>query len=480
MGDASSHPQTNRQYAEQQDQLDPLATFRSEFIIPSLADIHRETIAKSEDESPSPPSTYLCGNSLGLQPRQTASIINTFLTQWATKAVKGHFFEHTNSPLPSFTGIDDEAANLAAPIVGALPSEVAVMSTLTANLHFLLASFYEPTPSRHKILLEAKAFPSDHFAIQSHIAARGYDPNESMILISPPDPSSGCIPTQHILDTITANADSLALILLPGVQFYTGQVLDIPTITAHAQSLSPPITIGWDLAHSAGNVPLSLHDWNVDFAAWCHYKYLNSGPGATAGLFVHERHGRVDMSQPEGKQYRHRLSGWWAEATSTRFNMTNKLVPRDGAKGWQVSNPSAIDCASVISSLRIVQQAGGISRLREKSVKLTNYLEFLLDDLAKRGGGGSDSTASPAFEILTPRNPAERGAQLSIKINDGGRLLDTVLDYLDANGVVIDERKPDVIRVAPAPLYNSYVDVWNFVKIFGEALAAAKQNADVL
>ncbi|RMZ83354.1 hypothetical protein DV737_g1678, partial [Chaetothyriales sp. CBS 132003] len=472
MGDASES-KTGRQYAEQQDQLDPLAKFRAEFLIPSLADIHRTTIAKSDNEKPSPPSTYLCGNSLGLQPRRTSSIINSYLTQWATKAVKGHFFHHADSPLPPFTSIDDEAANLAAPIVGALTSEVAVMSTLTANLHFLLASFYEPTLSRHKILLEAKAFPSDHFAIQSHIAARGYDPSESMIFISPPDPSSACIPTQHILDTVSANADSLALILLPGVQFYTGQAFDIPTITAHARSLSPPITIGWDLAHSAGNLPLSLHDWNVDFAAWCHYKYLNSGPGATAGLFVHQRHGHVDMAQPEDKQYRHRLTGWWGEDTSTRFNMTNKLVPRVGAKGWQVSNPSALDCASVISSLQIVNEAGGISRLREKSISLTNYLEFLLDTLVSEGG----ASTTRDFEILTPRSPADRGAQLSIKINDGSRLLETVLDYLDTNGVVIDERKPDVIRVAPSPLYNSYVDVWNFVRIFGEALATAKQTA---
>lgn len=460
MGDASEDI-TSRKYAEQQDAVDSLCHFRSQFIIPSVADIHRPTLAKYPDGGPSPACTYLCGNSLGLQPRRTPKLISTFLSQWSTKAVKGHFVELSDSPLAPFLHIDDEAAKLAAPIVGALPAEVAIMGTLTSNLHLLLSSFYNPTPTRHKILLEAKAFPSDHFAISSHIASRGFNPSESMVLLSPPNSSSPCLPTQHILDIICKHASELVLIILPGIQFYSGQAFSISTITSHAHSLSIPI--GFDLAHAVGNIPLSLHDHDVDFAAWCSYKYLNSGPGAIAGLFVHERHGHVDMTKPEGQQYHPRLTGWWGDDKESRFKMTNNFVPRTGAAGWQLSNPSALDCAAVVSSLQIFNEAG-MEHIRAKSLKLTGYLEALLDEMIKE-------SASKDFEIITPRNMEERGAQLSIKLKAG--VLDQVLEHLDEKGVVVDERKPDVIRVAPAPLYNTFGDVWDFIQVFKEALSRA-------
>ena len=461
MGDASED-RSSRAYAEHQDAEDPLSHFRSQFIIPSVADIHRSTLAKYPDEDAAPPCTYLCGNSLGLQPRRTRELVNTFLTQWSTKAVKGHFVEHTDSPLAPFLHIDDAAAKLAAPVFGALLSEVAIMGTLTSNLHLLLSSFYRPTSTRHKILLEAKAFPSDHFAISSHISSRGYSPSDSMLLLGPSDSTSPCIPLSQILSTITTHASSLALILLPGIQFYTGQSFPLSTITAHAHSLNIPI--GFDLAHAAGNIPLSLHSSNVDFAAWCSYKYLNSGPGAIAGLFVHDRHGKVDMSASEGEQYHPRLTGWWGDDKESRFKMTNNFVPRPGAAGWQLSNPSALDCAAVVSSLQIFNEAG-MDAIRAKSLKLTGYLESLLDGLVNADGGKD-------FEIITPRRPEERGAQLSIKLRDG--LLDSVLEYLDERGVIVDERKPNVIRVAPAPLYNTFGEVWEFVRVFGEVLGRAK------
>lgn len=284
-----------------------------------------------------------------------------------------------------------------------------------------------------------------------------------MILLEPSDETVPILDTSEILRKIDEHAEELALILLPGIQFYTGQYFDIAKITAHAHSHD--ILIGWDLAHAAGNVDLKLHDWNVDFAAWCSYKYLNSGPGAMAGIFVHEKYGKVDMQSPT-ERYWPRLTGWWGDDKSGRFAMTNKFVPRPGAKGFQVSNPSALDLAAVVASLKIFNEAS-MSALRTESLKLTAYLEQLLDQM-------SSGSASKDFTIITPRNPEERGAQLSIRLRPG--LLDPVMKYLDSRGVIIDERKPDVIRIAPAPLYNSFTDVWNFCKVFAEACKSAKQT----
>ncbi|KIX02402.1 kynureninase [Rhinocladiella mackenziei CBS 650.93] len=452
----------SKDYAASLDATDPLSHFRADFYIPSLADLKRPTLAKSPEEEPSRPCTYLCGNSLGLQPVRTASLINCFLTQWRTKGVTGHFVDHSDSPLQPFLHIDDHAAKLMAPIVGAVESEVAVMGSLTANLHFLMSSFYRPSAKgegRWKILLEGKAFPSDHYAVESQIVHHGLDPAEGMILLEPVDPQLPIIPTEQILRAIDKHASELALILLPGIQFYTGQYFDIATITAHAHSRG--ILIGWDCAHAVGNVDLKLHDWDVDFAAWCSYKYLNSGPGAMAGIFVNERFGKVDLDSSTQKFWP-RLSGWWGDDKSSRFQMTNNFVPRPGAAGYQLSNPSALDLSAVVASLQVFNETT-MKELREKSLELTNYLEQLLDAMALKAPG--------VLDIITPRDPKERGAQLSIRLAPG--LLDGVLEHLEREGVIVDERKPDVIRVAPAPLYNSFMDVFEFSQVLEAALNKA-------
>lgn len=304
------------------------------------------------------------------------------------------------------------------------------------------------------------------YAVESQIIHHGLDPAEAMVLLEPTDPEFPILDTEQIIQTIDKHASELALILLPGIQFYTGQYFDIPTITAHAHSRD--ILIGWDCAHAVGNVDLKLHDWDVDFAAWCTYKYLNSGPGAMAGIFVNERYGKVDMERPEEK-YWPRLTGWWGDEKSSRFQMTNRMslldhkvlrltfidfVPRAGAAGYQLSNPSALDLSTVVASLQVFNETS-MKELRERSLRLTAYLETLLDSMARRLPGN--------FDIITPRNPEERGAQLSIRLAPG--LLDHVLEHLEHEGVIVDERKPDVIRVAPAPLYNSFVDVFQFCHV---------------
>ena len=288
-----------------------------------------------------------------------------------------------------------------------------------------------------------------------------------MVLIEPPTPEkSPLLTTEHILATIDAHADTTALLLLPGIQFYTGQLLDLPTITAHAQKHG--VIVGWDLAHAAGNVPLQLHDWNVDFAVWCTYKYLNSGPGAMGGCFVHERHGQVTESADGKPEYRPRLAGWWGSSKSSRFNMTNQFQPIPGAAGYQLSNTSVADGTAVRASLDVFKQTT-IHALREKSLKLSGYLESLLDQLAAE----QDKTLQGGccFSIITPREPAERGAQISVLLKPG--LLDSVMETLEHEGVVLDERKPDVIRVAPAPIYNNHEDVFNFMQVFQEACKVA-------
>ncbi|KAK5094784.1 Kynureninase (L-kynurenine hydrolase) [Lithohypha guttulata] len=440
-------------YALHLDAIDPLSHFRSRYLIPTKADLKRPTIAKHDSEPPSEECTYLCGNSLGLQPKAVADYVNVFLTQWKTKAVTGHFTDHTDSPLVPFLHIDDEAAKLMAPVVGAEPSEIAVMNTLTANLHLLMCSFYRPTKKgegRYKILLEGKAFPSDHFAVESQIKFHGLDPKDAMVLLEPEDPHTPILTTERILKTIDDHAHELALILLPGVQFYTGQYFDIQRITAHARSCD--ILIGWDCAHAAGNVDLKLHAWDVDFAVWCSYKYLNCGPGAMAAIFVHERHGAVDKSTSTAK-YRPRLTDF---------------VPRPGAAGFQLSNPSALDLSAVVASLSIFKETG-MEALRMKSLTLTAYLEQLLtaEELV---------SASPPYSIITPRDQSARGAQLSIRLEPG--MLDTVLECLEEDGVVVDERKPDVIRVAPTPLYNTFHDVYQFCRVFRRACEVALQKRE--
>jgi len=305
--------------------------------------------------------------------------------------------------------------------------------------------------------------------VESQLRHHGLDVDESMILIEPPSKDNPILSTEHILSIIDEHASETALLLLPGVQFYTGQLFDMNSITAYAQSKG--ITVGWDLAHAVGNVPLQLHDWNVDFAVWCTYKYMNCGPGSIGGCFVHERHGRVSpravgADGEDPAEYRPRMAGWWGSSKSSRFAMTNRFEPIPGAAGFQISNPSVADITSVRASLDVFKQTS-MEELRQKSLKLTQYLEDLLAGLTLEQENGSGA----CFSTITPADPAQRGAQLSVLLKPG--LLDSVMDSLEEDGVVVDERRPDVIRIAPAPLYNSFMDVFNFVRAFRQACEKA-------
>ncbi|KAI4148202.1 MAG: hypothetical protein LQ341_001652 [Variospora aurantia] len=469
--------QTGRTYTREEalalDASDPLHHLRSEFIIPTKGDLTCATLSRKDHPNTSKDEAciYLCGNSLGLQPNRTADRIAAHLGAWATKGVSGHFKDHEDSKLPAFLHIDDVAAQRMAPLVGASAGEVAIMETLSANLHLMMASFYRPTDAKYKILLEGKAFPSDHYAVESQIRHHGLKPEDAMILIEPADQTAATTATSQILSMIEKHAPDAALIVLPGVQYYTGQYFDIPTITAYAHSHG--IAIGWDLAHAVGNVELHLHEWEVDFAVWCSYKYLNCGPGAIAGLFVHEKHGQVneDETSSGAVEYRPRLSGWWGGDKATRFQMGNKFVPIPGAAGFQVGNPCALAICPLLASLEIFELTS-MSAIRAKSIMLTNYLDELL-----RRTGSEDSPMGKAemYRIITPAKPAERGAQLSILLRPG--LLEAVMMDLEKQGVVVDERKPDVVRVAPAPLYNTFSDVWEFVDIFKRACAKAAKGS---
>jgi kynureninase len=516
-------------FARKEDEKDSLSRLRKEFIIPTKGDLRNKKYgfqqktdashdAHSDDNEE---SIYFCGNSLGLQPRRTRDYVNRYLDTWASKGVFGHFTDYDGG-LPPWLHLDDATKAQSAKIVGALPSEVVVMETLTANLHLLMSSFYRPTADRWKIIIEGKAFPSDHvrarplphyakannmqYAALSQIAHHNL-PASSLITITPPSESSPYLSTEHILSVISQHAATTALVLLPGIQFYSGQFLDIELITRHCHSNGIPI--GWDLAHAVGNVELKLHEWNVDFAAWCNYKYMNGGPGTIGGLFVHEAHGKVEQqpthtsaatsskasasstangsavsaenassttpSKDVTLTYRPRLSGWWGSDKHSRFAMANKFVPIPGASGFQLSNPSALDMTSVLASLDVFSQTT-MSALRERSIRLTGYLEARLLCYTSSPDGKSGKE-EPPYSIITPSNPAERGAQLSVLLNPG--LLDSVQAYIEARGVVVDERKPDVLRVAPAPLYNSFLDIHRFITVFHEAcrIAVAGQGA---
>ncbi|GES59466.1 kynureninase [Aspergillus terreus] len=445
----------SKEYAASLDAADPLASFRDQFIIPSKANIACKKLAKPNLSSE--PCIYFCGNSLGIQPKATAKYLEAQLDTWSSIGVCGHFTNLEDSPMKSWQLLAEQAAESMSKIVGADPAEVAAMGTLTANLHLLMASFYKPTATKHKILMDWKAFPSDHYAIESHIAWHNLDPKKSMVLIGP-DEGEYEISTDKILSYIDQHAEDAALLLLPGIQYYTGQLFDIAKITEYAKSRN--LVVGWDLAHAYGNVELKLHDWNVDFAAWCTYKYGNAGPGAMAGLFVHEKHGQVDYSQGEDSpKFRHRLTGWYGGDRSVRFKMDNKFKPIPGAGGFQISNPSAIDLSCLCAALSVFDQTS-VSELRRKSLKLTAYLEYLLL---------KDTTEdSRPFRIITPTNPEARGAQLSLLLKPG--LLQGVSERLQDAGIICDKREPGVVRVAPVPLYNTYSEVWEFVQQFRAAL----------
>ncbi|KAK3295801.1 pyridoxal phosphate-dependent transferase [Chaetomium fimeti] len=474
------------------DRDDPLAFTRNEFNIPTKSQIASTRLPDSattkagsgSDDGAADKCVYLCGNSLGVQPKRTQTRINQYLSTWATQGVQGHFKPLEESPLPTWLDADEKAAQLIAPIVGASEAEVAVMQTLTANLHLLMSAFYKPDINgKHKIMLESKAFPSDHFAVETQLRHHNLDPATSMItLTSPSSPEDNVLTTAEILAAITEHASSTALLLLPGIQYYTGQLLDIPTITAHAHSHG--VFVIWDLAHAVGNAPLALHDWGVDAAAWCSYKYLNAGPGCIGGLFVHERNSAVPPpveevaegegeGEGEGEDYANRLAGWWGNDKRTRFAMVNRFRPVPGAAGFQLSNPSILDITSLSASLEVFAEAGGVGALRAKSLRLTAFLEGLL--VGEGALVGREERA--LFRVITPRDPAQRGAQLSLKLSGG--LLEPVMRELEKRAVIVDERKPDVIRVAPAPLYNTFEDCVLFVVAFAEALAVARKEVAV-
>lgn len=417
------HVDASEEFARQLDQQDALQTFRQEFHLPRCPDGN--------------PQVYLIGNSLGLQPKRTADFVREELDKWAELAAEAHF-AGKNPWMPYHELLSSPMAQL----VGALPHEVVVMNSLTVNLHLMLATFYQPTPTRHEILIESGAFPSDHFAVESHIRFRGYDPGESMRLVEP-EPGQACIATEQLCDLIEEHAKTLAVVLLPGIQYYTGQLWDLSVLASLARQHG--IAVGFDLAHAVGNVPLSLHDWQVDFAVWCTYKYLNSGPGSLGACFVHERHAR-NTQLP-------RLAGWWGQDKRTRFEMKNEFSPIPTVEGWQLSNPAILSMAAIRASLDLFSQAGGMRPLREKSVKLTGYLDSLL----RREVGDRVS-------FITPAAAEQRGCQLSLVVDQrsGGRELTR---QLANSGVIADWREPDVIRVAPVPLYNSYHDVYRFVQV---------------
>ncbi|KAJ1647155.1 Kynureninase (L-kynurenine hydrolase) [Coemansia asiatica] len=419
-------------FAQTLDKRDPLHALRSEFAIPTIAQVTGNT------EGSTDPCTYLCGNSLGLMPRAARRMVDEELDEWAHAGVVGH---HRHTQGRPWIGYRDRVVSLMAPLVGAQPEEVGVMNTLTVNVHLMLAAFYRPQGRRTKILIEARAFPSDHYAVESQIRWHALDPAHEMLLATP-RASEDILRTEDILRLIEERGDEIAVVMLSGVQYYTGQLFDMPRITEAARARG--CIVGWDLAHAAGNVSLQLHDWNVDFACWCTYKYMNSGPGGIAGFFVHERHDNVDLP---------RLTGWWGHHRDTRFQMTNQFEPAPGAAGFEISNTPVLVSAALLGSLEVFARAGGMQPLRKKSEMLTAYLEHLL--LTRVG--------HDRLRIMTPGDPAQRGAQLSVLFTDADFGL--VFQALMAAGVVCDERKPNCIRIAPAPLYNTFADVWRCVEI---------------
>lgn len=407
------------QYARVQDEQDTLRHFRTQFLFP----VHegKQVI-------------YLTGNSLGLQPVTARAAIEQELHDWATYGVEGHF--HAKHPWFHYHKFLTEKA---ARVVGAKPLEVVVMNNLTVNLHLMMVSFYRPSATRFKIIMEGGAFPSDQYAMESQARFHGLNP-EDVIVELHPRKGEHTLRTEDILQAIEKHGKELALVMMGGVNYYTGQAYDMQAIThaAHATGAYA----GFDLAHAAGNLHLQLHDWDVDFAVWCSYKYLNSGPGGTSGVFVHERHaGNKDLI---------RFAGWWGHQEDERFQMKKGFIPMKGAEGWQLSNAQVLPMAVHKASLDIFDEAG-MEHLRAKSVKLTGYLEFVIDEV------NAGLTDEQQLKSITPRDANQRGAQLSIVAGAKGREL---FSYLSKNGVVADWREPDVIRMAPVPLYNSFEDIY--------------------
>ena len=415
----------SRSFAQILDSKDPLRRFRNRFHIPQQ---------KNGD-----PCVYLCGNSLGLQPKSTRAYVEQELKDWERLGVEGHF--HAKNPWLSY---HEYLTETTAKIVGAKDTEVVNMNSLTVNLHLMMVTFYRPTAKRHKILIEQNAFPSDQYAVASQIRFHGFDPKTSLIEMKPRE-GEDIIRIEDIEKTIAKEGNSFALVLFGGINYYTGQVFDMHRITkaAHAKGC----VVGFDLAHAAGNIVLKLHDWDVDFAVWCTYKYMNAGPGSIAGCFVHERHIKETKLN--------RFAGWWGHDKKTRFLMGPDFHPMRTAEGWQLSNPPILQLAALNASLAIFDEAG-MPALRKKSELLTAYLDFLINDLNSRH-----------VSIITPYEAGQRGCQLSIRFGQHGK---KVFKNLIRQGVICDWREPDVIRLAPVPLYNSFLDLYTFAQILKQNL----------
>tara|TARA_R110000796_G_scaffold252584_1_gene388209 strand:- start:102703 stop:103971 length:1269 start_codon:yes stop_codon:yes gene_type:complete len=414
-------------YAQYLDKNDPLRDYRDRFHIPKV---------NGKD------SYYFTGNSLGLQPKTARTYIEEEMKGWETLGVEGHFAS-SKRPWMEYHKFSKDAL---ARIVGAKPIEVVSMNNLSVNLHLLMVSFFKPTKTRYKIICEAGAFPSDQYMFETQLKFHGLNPDEALIELKPRT-GEHTLRNEDILSKIAEVGDELALVLLGGIQYYTGQLFDMKAITEAGQKVGAKV--GFDLAHAFGNVPLQLHDWNVDFATWCSYKYLNSGPGNVSGIFVHERFAN-DSSLD-------RFAGWWGHDEKERFKMKKGFQPMPGADGWQLSNVNVISTASHLAALELFDEVG-IEKLRKKSLKLTGYLEFLIKDIAGDSG---------IFEIITPSDPEQRGCQLSIFFHKDGRRL---FDALAAAGVIADWREPNVIRIAPVPLYNRYEDVYQFAHLLKKNL----------
>lgn len=417
--------ENSRTYAASLDTQDPLASYRERFHLPLQADGR--------------PYIYLCGNSLGLQPKSTQAQLQQELLDWQRLGVEGHF--HAKNPWMPY---HEFLTNAMAKVVGAQPEEVVVMNTLTVNLHLMMVSFYRPKGKRVKILIESDAFPSDRYAAESQIRHRGYDPAECLLELRPRSGET-CLRHEDIAATIAEHGAEIALIMLGNTNYYTGQYFDMQRITAwgHAQGCM----VGFDCAHGAGNMPLDLHASGADFAVWCNYKYLNSGPGGMGGVFVHERH-----LQDKGIA---RFTGWWGHNKATRFQMRDAFDPTPTAEAWQLSNPPILAMAAVWSSLQIFEEAG-MNNLRQKAILLTGYLEYLVRQLGDE-----------VVQVITPADPTQRGSQLSIQVKAADKAL---FDEVTEAGVIADWREPDVIRVAPTAMYNTYTEVYDFYKILEKAI----------
>ncbi len=415
-------------WAKARDATDPLRTFRDEFLIPPH---------EGRD------SVYFCGNSLGLQPRAARDAVNAELDYWGELGVEGHF----KGRLPWMDYHEFVRDDLAA-VAGALPSEVVTMNTLGVNLHLMMVSFYRPTPERPAILIEAGAFPTDRYAVESQVRFHGFDPDTALIELEADEPN-GIVSMAAVERALAEHGSRIALVMLPGVQYRTGQAFDLTAITALGHRHG--CMVGFDLAHAVGNLPLQLHDSGADFAIWCSYKYLNSGPGAVGGAFVHERHATAVLP---------RFAGWWGHDKTTRFQMGPEFVPTPGADGWQLSNPPILALAPLRVSLEIFRRAG-MGALREKSLQLTGYLEYLVQ-----------TQLADLLQVVTPAEPERRGAQLSIRVNEGRERGRALFEHLMAHGIIGDWREPDVIRISPTPLYNRFADCL----AFAEAVRGWKDN----